>query len=227
MSKLFLLRHFKSQWNLENRFTGWVDVPLIKTNPRNVEATAKKIFRRRISAIYSSPLFRNQDSVAKLLEYLPGKYPIFIHLDKGKMKRWSHFAEINKKYMPVYITERLNERYYGDLQGENKAKMMKKYGKEQVHLWRRGFLNTPPGGENLRKTYRRAVPVYRKYIIKDLKKGRNVLVVASHNSLRALIKYIEKISNKDIIDIELDYGSLLEYNFSKSGLLKNKYFVKV
>lgn len=227
MAKLFLLRHFKSQWNLENRFTGWVDVPLIETDSRKVKRTARKIFKHKISSIYSSPLFRNQGSVAKLLECLASKYPIFIHLDKGRMRKWGKFKELNKKYIPVYISERLNERYYGNLQGKDKEKMMKKYGKEQIHLWRRGFWDVPPGGENLRRTYRRALPIYKKYILKDLKKGKNVLVVASHNSLRALVKYIEKIPDDDIVNVELDYGALLEYNVNKSGLPKNKYFAKL
>ncbi len=226
MAKLFLLRHFKSQWNLENRFTGWVDVPLMEGRDEKAKKMSKKIFKNKIHVIYSSPLFRNQDSVAKMLGYV-SKYPIFIHLDKGRMKRWASFKEINKKYIPVYISERLNERYYGNLQGEDKAKMMRKHGKEKVHLWRRGFWNVPPGGENLRKTYRRALPIYRKYILKDLKKGKNVLIVASHNSLRALIKYIEKISDKDIINVELDYGALLKYEINKSGLPRNKFFDKL
>jgi len=226
MAKLFLLRHFKSQWNLENRFTGWVDVPLMEGQDEKAKKMSKKIFKNKIDVIYSSPLFRNQDSVAKMLDYI-SKYPIFIHLDKGKMKRWASFKKINKKYIPVYISESLNERYYGKLQGENKKKMMKKYGKEKIHLWRRGFKNIPPGGENLKKTFRRAVPFYRRYIKKDLKRGKNVLVVASHNSLRALIKHIEKISNKNIINVEIDYGALLKYEFNKSGLPKNKLFGKL
>ncbi len=222
MAKLFLLRHFKSQWNLENRFTGWVDAPLLKENPRKIKAIAKKIFKSKIRAIYSSPLFRNEESVTKILEYLPGKYPIFIHLDKGKMKDWGYFEEINKNYMPVYISKNLNERYYGRLQGKNKKEMMEKYGEEKIHLWRRGFKNRPPGGENLEDTYKRAIPFYKKYVEKDLKKGRNILVVASHNSLRALIKYIEKITDKDIVNIEVDYGGLIKYEINKSLKMNSK-----
>lgn len=225
MAKLFLLRHFKSQWNLENRFTGWVDVPLTKGWENEAKKVSKKIFRNKISSVYSSPLVRNENSVLALFENIK-KYPIFIHLDKGKMKRWGKFKEINKNYIPVYISQNLNERYYGRLQGENKVKMMKKYGKEQVHLWRRGFSNVPPGGESLRGTYRRAAPFYRKYVEKDLKKGKNVLIVASHNSLRALIKHIEKISNEDIINVEVGYGGLLVYQFDKFLNLKKKNIVK-
>lgn len=211
MAKLFLLRHFKSQWNLENRFTGWVDVPLIKENPNKIKEISREIFKNKIDAIYSSPLFRNQDSVVKILDYVPGKYPVFIHLDKGKMNKWGNFRGVNKNYIPVYVSENLNERYYGKLQGQNKKEIMKKYGADKVHLWRRGFKNSPPEGESLEQTYKRTIPFFKKYIEKDLKKGKNVLIVASHNSLRALIKYLEKISDKDIINIEVDYGGLINY----------------
>ncbi len=222
MSKLFILRHLKSQWNLENRFTGWVDVPLTKNWTKKAKELSKKIFKFRIDTIYSSPLIRNQDSVLAIFEYVDKKYPIFIHLDKGRMKEWGSFKEINKNYMPVYISESLNERYYGKLQGKDKNKTIKKFGVEKVHLWRRSFNVSPPGGENLRDTFKRAVPYYRKYVERDLRAGKNVLMVASHNSLRAVIKYIEKISDKDIIGVEVPYGGLIKYEFDKSLNLKNK-----
>jgi len=127
------------------------------------------------------------------------------------MKKWGNFREVNKNYIPVYISENLNERYYGKLQGQNKKEIMEKYGADKVHLWRRSFKNAPPEGESLEQTYKRTIPFFKKYIEKDLKKGKNVLIVASHNSLRALIKYLEKISDKDIINIEVDYGGLINY----------------
>ena len=222
MPKLLLLRHLKSQWNRENRFTGWVDVPLTRGWTAKVKGLTKKIFKFRIDTIYSSPLFRNQDSVMAILEYLDKKYPIFIHLDRGKMKDWGHFKERSRNYIPVYITEELNERYYGKLQGLDKAKIIKKYGAKKVHIWRRSFDVPPPGGETLRDVYKRVLPFYRKYIKKDLEKRKNVLVVASHNSLRALIKHIEKISDKDIINLEVPFAGLIEYEFDKSLKLKKK-----
>ena len=130
--------------------------------------------------------------------------------------------------MPVYVTENLNERHYGELEGLNKKEITVKYGKEKVLLWRRSWNIAPPGGgENLKNVYKRAIPFYKKYILKDLKKGKNVLVVASHNSLRALVKHLEKIPAKDIINVELDYGALLEYDVNKKGLIKNKHFAKI
>ena len=100
--------------------------------------------------------------------------------------------------------------------------MIKEYGEEKIHLWRRGFKNRPPFGESLEDTFKRAVPFYRKYIGKDLKNGKNVLIVASHNSLRALIKHIEKISDKEIINLEVAYGGLREYEFDKLLKIKGK-----
>jgi len=222
MPKLFLLRHLKSQWNLENRFTGWVDVPLIKNQTKKAKKLAQKIFKTKIDAIYSSPLFRNQHTVALLLESFSKKYPIYIHLDKGKMKDWGHFKEINKNYLPVYITEKFNERYYGKLQGLNKKKIIQKYGSEKVHLWRRSFEIPPPGGEALKEVYKRVVPFYQIYVEKNLKSGKNILIVMSHNPLRALIKYIEKIPDEEIINIEIPFAGLVKYEFNKSLKLKKK-----
>jgi 2,3-bisphosphoglycerate-dependent phosphoglycerate mutase len=205
MAKLILLRHFKSQWNLENRFTGWVDVPLMKAD--------FKIPTLNFDIVYTSPLIRNLHTVLKVFEKKE-KYPIFRHF-KGKMKDWTHFKELSRNYLPVFVSEALNERYYGSLQGLNKKETMKKYGKEKVHLWRRSYKVTPPGGESLADVVKRTTPFYKKYIEKDLRTGKNVLVVASHNSARAIIKYIEKISDRDIINTEVPFGGLLQYKFNK------------
>jgi len=222
MSKLFLLRHLKSQWNLENRFSGWVDVPLMKDTEKRAKEITKKIFQFKIDVIYSSPLYRNQRTVGKILEFANKKYPIFFHLDKGRMKNWGNFTELNKNYIPVYLSEALNERYYGKLQGLDKKETIKKYGERKVHLWRRSYDVAPPGAESLKDVIKRAIPFYRKYIEKDLKKGKNVLVVLSHNSLRAIVKYIEKVSDKDIINIEVPFGGLVKYDLDKSFKIKQK-----
>ena len=225
MPKLFLLRHLKSQWNLENRFSGWVDVPLMKDTENRAKEITKKIFKFKIDAIYSSPLYRNQHTVGKILEFANKKYPIFIHIDKGKMREWGNFTELNKNYIPVYLSEALNERHYGKLQGLDKQETIRKYGEEKVHLWRRSYNVVPPGGESLADVIKRTTPFYKKYIEKDLKKGKNILVVASHNSLRAILKYIEKISAGDIIDVEIPFAGLVIYDLAKSLKLKSKTIV--
>ncbi|MCK4782089.1 histidine phosphatase family protein [Candidatus Parcubacteria bacterium] len=222
MAQLILLRHLKSQWNLENRFSGWVDVPLCQEGTKKAKEIAEKVFKFKIDIAYSSPLIRNQNTLVKILDYVDKKYPIFIYLDKGKMKKWGDFKEIHEDYLQVYISENLNERYYGKLQGLNKQKIIKKYGRQKVHLWRRSFEECPPDGESLKDTYKRTVPFYKKYIERDLRKGKNVLIVSSHNSLRAIIKYIEKISDQDIIDTEVPFAGIICYKFDKSLKLKEK-----
>jgi len=221
MSKLILLRHFKSQWNLENRFAGWTDGPLCEEGKEEAGEIAGKISQFKIDKIYTSPLFRNQDTVVRVFENSQ-KYPFFIHLDGGRMQKWGNFADISQNNILVYVSEKLNERYYGNLQGLNKEETKKQYGEEKVQLWRRSFDLAPPGGESLKDVFKRTTPFFKKYIEKDLKEEKNVLIVASHNSLRAIVKYVEKISDNDIINLEIPYGGLIEYEFDESLKLKNK-----
>jgi 2,3-bisphosphoglycerate-dependent phosphoglycerate mutase len=188
MSKLILLRHIQSQWNKENRFTGWTDVPLSKEGIGSAEEVAGKLVGFKIDKVYTSPLIRNKETVSLILKNL------------------------GKKDLPVVIDKALDERNYGKLQGLNKGEVKKQYGEEQVQLWRRSWNQAPPGGESLKDVYKRVIPFYRKYIERDLKEEKNVLVVASHNSLRALVKYIEKISDKDIAGFEMPTGTIKEYN---------------
>ena len=222
MSNLFLLRHFKSQWNLENRFTGWTDIPLIKDTSKIAKKQTKKIFKNKIDIIYTSSLFRNMQTVAEIFKFLPDKYPIFIHLDDKKMKDWGKFKSFSKNELLVYVSSNLNERYYGNLQGLNKEETIKKYGEKKVHLWRRSYDIKPPRGESLKDVYERTTPFYKRYIEKDLRKGKNILLVASHNSLRAIVKYIEKIPNEEIINLEIPFGGMIEYTFDKNLKIKNK-----
>jgi len=225
MAKLILLRHFKSQWNKDNRFAGWVDNPLSKEGILAAKEIAKKLAAEKIGVVYTSTLIRNEETILRVFEHLEDKYPLFLHLDGGRMQKWANFTDLNQNDVPVYVSENLNERYYGKLQGLNKEEITKQYGEEKVHLWRRGFNDKPPGGESLKNVYNRAVPFYKKYIEKDLKQQKNVLIVASHNSLRALVKYIEGISDKDITNVELPLGALLKYDFGDDiSLRSKKYF---
>jgi len=221
MAKLFLLRHLKSQWNNENRFAGWTDGPLEKGFEEEAKELSSVIFKFPIDKVYTSPLFRNMDTVAEIFEPLAEKYPFFIHLDGGKMQKWANYVDITQNDVPAYVSEKLNERYYGEeLQGLNKEDTIEKYGEEKVHLWRRSWDKKPPGGESLKDVYKRTVPFYKKYIEKDLKAGKNVLVVASHNSLRTIVKYIENISDEKIIDLELPFGALVKYDFDRGKYIK-------
>lgn len=215
MPTLILQRHLQSQWNLENRFSGWVDVPLSKEGREEAGELAEKISQFKIDVIYTSSLIRNTCTVIKICEFMAPLYPIFMHF-KGKMKKWGNFTELNKNYIPVFVAEELNERSYGKLQGLNKEELKKQYGPEQMRLWQRSWKNGPPGGESLQQVYNRAVPFYKKYILKDLKKGKNILVVASHNSLRALMKHIEGIPDSEIINREIPFGGMVAYELNSS-----------
>jgi 2,3-bisphosphoglycerate-dependent phosphoglycerate mutase len=211
MAKLYLLRHFKSQWNKENRFTGWVDNPISEEGIQASENIAQEFVGFNMDVIYTSPLTRNQQTVLRTLRLIGGKYPIFQYFE-GQMKKWGNF-EGGGNYIPAFVSEKLNERYYGKLQGLNKEETIKKYGQDQVRLWRRSYDIAPPGGESLKDVCKRTTPFYKKYVEKDLKAGKNVLIVASHNSLRAIVKYIENISDEKIIDVELPFGALTKYDF--------------
>ncbi len=213
MAKLYLQRHLKSQWNLENRFAGWVDNPVSKEGSEMAPAAAKLLEGENFDVIFTSPLMRNQQTTVKILKLLGGKNPLFIHLDGGKMQKWGSFEGGNGTCIPAYVSEKLNERYYGKLQGLNKEEAKKTFGEEQVKLWRRSYDVAPPGGESLKDTFKRTVPFYKKYIESELKAGKNVLIVSSGNALRSIVKYIENIPDSEIINFEITFGGLVKYDF--------------
>lgn len=225
MAKLILLRHLKSQWNKDDRFAGWTDGPIAKEESIKAIDIANKVFENKIDVVYTSSLFRNMDTVARIFEVIDKKYPFFIHLDKGKMKDWGNFTDISKIDIPAYVSEKLNERYYGNLQGLNKKETIKKYGEKKVLLWRRSYDVAPPKGESLKDVYKRVIPFFKKYVEIDLKKGKNVLVVASHNSLRTIVKYIENIKDEKVINVEFPFAGILDYEFDKKfNLISDKHF---
>ena len=213
MAKLYLQRHLKSQWNLDDRFAGWTDGPLTKDSDILAKEFAREISGLNIDKAYGSSQFRNMDTVASIFKFIPDKYPMFIHIDGGSMERWGNYSNQSPNELPVFTTEKLNERCYGNLQGLNKKETTEKYGQEQVRLWRRSYDVAPPKGESLKDVCKRVNPFFKKYIEKDLKDGKDVLVVASHNSLRAIVKYVEKVPDEKIIDVELPFGALVKYDF--------------
>lgn len=226
MAKLFLLRHLKSQWNLDNEFAGWVDNPLSKEGVLKANDMAARLGAVTIDVAYTSPLIRNEETVLEVFRAIGDKYPLFIHLDGGKMQEWGHFTDLNNTDVPTYVSEKLNERYYGKVQGLKKDKVIEQYGKEKFDLWHRGYNGKPPGGESLKDVYRRAVPFFKKYVEKDLKLGKNILVVASHNSLRAIVKYIENIEDEKVADLELPFGALIEYDYLDGKFIKKEFALK-
>lgn len=189
MRKLFLVRHGQSQWNLENRFTGWQDIDITELGQREAVAAGQMLKSEDIAVAFTSRLMRAKHTLDIILE------------------------QINQKVVPIYRDKALNERSYGKLEGLNKSETIKKYGAEQVHIWRRSFEVAPPGGESLKDTYNRVIPYFETVIAPFLQQQQNVLIVAHGNSLRALIMHLEKLSVEEIVQREIATGEPLVYVF--------------
>jgi len=179
MSYLVLLRHGQSAWNLENRFTGWIDVPISENGIKEAEAAAEKLIHFKFDNAFTSALQRAQHTLRIVLE------------------------KNNQTDVPVIADQALNERMYGDLQGMNKDEARKKFGEEQVKIWRRSYDIAPPNGESLKDTANRVIPYFEKNILPLLQQGKNILIVAHGNSLRALVMYLEKMTPEQILNFEL------------------------
>lgn len=194
MSELILIRHGQSEWNLQNRFTGWKDVDLTDLGIQEAHGAASKIEKDNIDIAFTSELKRAQHTLAIILKD--------DHLER----------------IPVYKNLALNERSYGSLEGLNKAETAEKYGAEQVHIWRRSFDVQPPDGESLKDTYQRVMPYFKSEILPQLLAGKNVLVVAHGNSLRSLIMFLEKLTPDQILAKELATGVPVVYNIDQKEL---------
>lgn len=226
--KLVLLRHGESVWNKENRFTGWTDVDLSENGVKEAENAGKLLKEKgyTFDVSFTSVLKRANKTLEIVLKEM--------NLD-----------------IPVYYSYRLNERHYGALQGLNKDEMRKKFGEEQVHIWRRSYDVRPPEltkdderypgndpkykdltpeelplTECLKDTLERVLPYYNNEIKKHLENKENVLVVAHGNSLRSIIKYLENISDEDIMSVEIPTGVPYVYELDDNLNIKEKYFLK-
>ncbi|MDR2273856.1 MAG: 2,3-bisphosphoglycerate-dependent phosphoglycerate mutase [Sphingobacterium sp.] len=191
MVKLFLVRHGQSQWNLENRFTGWQDIDITALGQLEARKAGKALEKELIDIAFTSTLIRAQHTLQIILD------------------------EIGKPNIPVVVNAALNERSYGRLEGLNKAETAEKYGAEQVHIWRRSFDVAPPGGESLKDTYDRVIPYFEHSIKPQLDAGQNVLIVAHGNSLRALIMYLEHLSPEQILEREIATGDPITYQWDQ------------
>jgi len=221
MSYLILVRHGESMWNLSNRFCGWVDVPLSENGIKEAMKCAQRLKNCSIDVAFTSTLERAQETLLIILA--KQKYTgIFVH-EKGRMAKWSKHKKLEKYEIPVYSSEALNERYYGKLQGMNKNAARRKWGKQQVFKWRRSWDIAPPGGEALKDTYKRAVPYFNRKIMPELRKNKDVIISAHGNSLRAIIKYIDNISNENIPHLELPTGKPIIYKYTRGRLIKEKH----
>ena len=201
MSDLILLRHGQSQWNLENRFTGWVDVPLSPKGEEEARAAGEKLRGRRVDKLYTSVLKRAIDTATLALAT----------------------AGID-----ATATERdaaLNERMYGDLQGLNKAEAAKKWGDAQIKQWRRSYDVKPPGGESLADTAARVIPYWEAHILPDVQAGKSVLVAAHGNSLRALVMHLDGLTREQVLELEIPTGAPLLYELAGDGRVVAKRYL--
>ena len=197
-SYLVLVRHGQSEWNEKNLFTGWKDP---KLTPRGVDEAIKagkelKEAGYSFDKMFTSDLFRAQDTGRIILE------------------------QMDIPSIEVIKDVSLNERNYGDLAGLNKDEARKKWGEDQVHIWRRSFDVPPPGGESLKDTAERVLPYFKENIIPELIQGLNILVAAHGNSLRALVMELEEISSEEIVELEISTGVPLIYKFEENKIEK-------
>ena len=201
MAKLILLRHGQSTWNLENRFTGWVDVPLTPQGESEAAEAGMKLKAAGIhpDVAFTSVLVRAQETLTICLRAM------------------------GIEGVPTFFDEALNERHYGDLQGLNKAETAEKFGEEQVKLWRRSYAVQPPNGESLENTAQRTLPYFTARIVPELAAGKNVLVSAHGNSLRAIVMQLDGLSEEQVIALNIPNGVPIVYDCAPDGSPINKY----
>ena len=194
MVQLCLLRHGESLWNKENRFTGWVDVPLTDFGREQAEKAGESIKKEglQFQVAYTSVLNRAIETLEIVMKTI-------------------------QQNIPMIKDSALNERMYGDLQGLNKEDTAKKYGNQQVHIWRRSYDIKPPNGESLEDTQKRTIPFFMNCIMTDLKEGKNVLVVAHGNSLRSIVMYLDKLSKEQVLSLELPTSLPIIYSLAPDG----------
>jgi 2,3-bisphosphoglycerate-dependent phosphoglycerate mutase len=193
MARLVLLRHGESQWNLENRFTGWVDVPLSARGIQEAKNAGEKLRPYRFDRAFTSVLQRANETLRLALEV------------------------IGQTAVPTEKDKALNERMYGELQGLNKAETAKKYGDDQVKIWRRSYDVRPPGGESLKDTAERVLPYYEKVIKPRLLAGETILIAAHGNSLRALVMELEQLTKEQVLELNIPTGAPLLYELDAAG----------
>lgn len=211
MNHLIITRHGQSQWNLENRFTGWEDVALTELGEAEAKRAGELIKDYRIDSVFSSTLQRALRTVQIALDSAAASGGDFDHLRDGD--GWN-----------ITQHDDLRERDYGDLVGLNKAETAEKYGDEQVHLWRRGFEVQPPNGESLADVVVRVRPYYESAIAPLIAEGKNVLVSAHGNSLRALLLILGEYTEEEITSVELPTGRPLVFDF-ENGVKQKSYYL--
>ena len=208
MGKLVLVRHGQSQWNLENRFTGWVDVPLTPIGKEEAKKAGESLKGISFSHAFTSVLQRANETLRIILE------------------------EIHQQNIPITKDKALNERHYGALQGLNKKETADKYGDQQVHIWRRSYDVAPPKdktdlnpegiSESLKDTAARTLPYFNEIILPLVKKGQNILVAAHGNSLRSIVMELEHMTEAQVLELNIPTGSPIIYDMDATGKILEK-----
>ncbi len=198
---LVLVRHGQSEWNLKNLFTGWRDPDLTEKGVAEAKRAGELLKARgfHFDIAFTSALHRAQRTLNLIL------------------------AELGQNELETIRDKALNERDYGDLSGLNKDDARKKWGEEQVLIWRRSYDVAPPGGESLKDTAQRVLPFYKTHIWPKLQAGQNVIVAAHGNSIRALIMYLEELSAKQILEREVATGQPIIYRLTEVGQVANRH----
>jgi 2,3-bisphosphoglycerate-dependent phosphoglycerate mutase len=210
MSYCILIRHGESQWNLENRFTGWVDVPLSPKGEQEAKSAGEKLKSYKFDKAFTSKLQRANNTLRYILQ------------------------ASGQENIPTEFDEALNERHYGALQGLNKAETAVKYGEEQVKIWRRSYDIPPPTdktelnpegrSESLKDTAARTLPYWEKKIFPEIKNGKNIIVAAHGNSLRSIVMHLDKLTKEQVLELNIPTGAPLLYVFDRNGtILEKKY----
>jgi 2,3-bisphosphoglycerate-dependent phosphoglycerate mutase len=195
---LAIVRHGQSLWNLENRFTGWVDVPLTDKGRDEARRAGEHLRGVHFDVAYTSRLSRAEDTLRIIVE------------------------TAGFEGLPVIRDQALNERHYGDLQGLNKADTAAAYGEEQVHIWRRSFATPPPNGEALKDTAARTLPFFDRAIMGDIRQGKDVLVVAHGNSNRSIVMQLDQLDEEAVLALELATGIPLVYELDEDGTIRSR-----
>ncbi len=198
MKKIVLIRHGESTWNKENRFTGWTDVDLNEQGRVDAKTTAEALKDIQIDQAFVSKLKRAQQTLEIIL------------------------SEIGQSEVPTTQTAALNERDYGIYTGKNKWEVKEEVGEEEFQNIRRGWEHPIPEGETMKKVYERVVPFYENEVLPLLKEGKNVILAAHGNSLRALVKYLEDLSIEDLMALEFGIGEAYVYDVDENGKIIRK-----
>lgn len=200
MSTLVLVRHGQSEWNLKNIFTGWQDVNLSSQGVKEAHDAGRKL--KQLGIKFNQAFTSNLARAQKTLELV--------------------LKELDDLNLLTERNEALNERDYGDLTGQNKDEAREKFGEKQVQIWRRSFDVAPPNGESLKDTAARTLPYFEKKILAKIKEGKNILVSAHGNSLRAIVMQLDKLSPQEVVNLEIPTGIPIVYEMDEEGKVISK-----